>query len=95
MTGAQGILLFYNFLPDRKLRIKPNVNKDNCVKIEELSPDIVEAAKKIVLQQRNHRSGGTETSELEQRIEKINLDNKLLLSKVDTLEQKLDLLLRR
>ena len=100
MTGAQGILLFYNFLPDKKLRIKPNVNKDSCVKIEKLSPDIVEAAKKIVLQQQKDQIVPQEASEmrtsmLEQRMEEMSQENKLLLGKVDKLEQKIDELLLR
>ena len=100
MTGAQGILLFYNFLPDKKLRIKPNVNKDSCVKIEKLSPDIVEAAKKIVLQQQKDQIVPREASEmrtsmLEQRMEEMSQENKLLLGKVDKLEQKIDELLLR
>ena len=30
VTGATGILLFYNYLPDKRLKFKPNLNKNDC-----------------------------------------------------------------
>ena len=70
----------------------------SCVKIENLSPDILEAAKKIVLQRQKDgivRTDKSGSSELEESIEEMRRENKDLLSKVDKLEQKIDLLLSR
>lgn len=74
------------------------MSQGSCVKIENLSPDILEAAKKIVLQRQKDGIVTTErsgSSELEESIEEMRRENKDLLSKVDKLEQKIDLLLSR
>lgn len=41
ITGATGILLFYTFLPDKKLVFKPNSYKDACLQVvEQFSFDV-------------------------------------------------------
>ena len=91
LTGAQGILLFYNFLPDKHLTLKPNLNKNSCLKIENLSSDILDAAKKIIVNKQKSKGDAHEnTEELEAKIDQLSSDNKHLRQKMSGLEQKLD-----
>ena len=97
MTGAQRILLFYNFLPDKKLILKPNKKHGSCLQLETLSPDIIQDTKTLVLHhQRTETSqeSGLETSnsQLSARVEQLSEDNRLLLSKVNSLQQSIDFL---
>lgn len=91
LTGAHGILLFYNYLPDKCLRVKPNENSNNCVKIENLTSDILEAARRIIIRK---EKSGHETSvtslEVENKFAGLTLANELLKQKVTRLEQKID-----
>ena len=49
MTGAQGILLFYNYLTDKKLAIKPNTTSYTCLgRVERVSVYLVKYAKKTI-----------------------------------------------
>ena len=92
MTGAQGILLFYNYLPDKCLTVKPNENTNNCVKIESLTSDILDAARKIII--RKEKSQGRESSvtslEVDHKLASLTSANELLRQKVTRLEQKID-----
>ena len=74
--------------------IKPNKEQGSCVKIETLSQDIIRATKTLVLrQQRKEEAGpGPETSQLSARVEQLSQDNRLLLGKVNSLQQSIDLL---
>ena len=91
LTGARGILLFYNFLPDKHLTLKPNLNKNSCLKIENLSSDILDAAKKIIVNKQKSKGDANEnTEELEAKIDQLSSDNKQLRQKMSGLEQKLD-----
>ena len=96
MTGAKHILLFYNFLPNKKLTIKPNKGNKSCVQPETLSQDIIQATKRLVLRhQRTEtaQSGVTlSSSQLSERVEQLSQDNRVLLGKVDSLQQSIDLL---
>ena len=103
LTGAQGILLFYNYLPDKCLVVKPNQNRNNCVKIESLTTDILDAARKIIIhQQKNTDDKVAEFTYLEDKVVELTSSNQKLHEKVECLEmkideqnKKLDLLLRR
>ena len=77
ITGATGILLFYNFLPEKKLTVKPNQDKHdfNCLKVKIMDESIIKAAKKIVM---NKSAKHDENTELRER--------------VHSLEDKIDLL---
>ena len=91
LTGAQEILLFYNFLPDKHLTLKPNLKKNSCLKIENLSSDILDAAKKIIgNKQKSKADANGNTEELEAKIDQLSSDNKQLRQKMSGLEQKLD-----
>jgi len=102
VTGAQGILLFYNFLPDKHLTIKPNSKTYNCIKVEKIGDEIVEAAKSIILKQQKDNGNGDNLHQLEERnkdieqkFEEAAVNNKILVKKVSDLERKIDLLLTK
>eukprot|EP00092_Neocalanus_flemingeri_P007937 GFUD01008564.1.p1 GENE.GFUD01008564.1~~GFUD01008564.1.p1 ORF type:complete len:1055 (-),score=196.84 GFUD01008564.1:189-3353(-) len=102
VTGAQGILLFYNFLPDKHLTIKPNSKSYNCIKVEKVGDEIIDAAKTIILRkQKEDGSGDTQqqveerNKEIEQRFEEAADSNKILVKKVSDLEKKIDMLINK
>ena len=72
--------------------MKPNENTNNCVKIESLTSDILDAARKIII--RKEKSGGHESSvtslEVDHKLESLTSANELLRQKVTRLEQKID-----
>ena len=91
LTGAQGILLFYNYLPDKCLTVKPNENTNNCVKIESLTSDILDAARKIIIRKEKSGHESTVTSlEVDHKLESLTSANEQLRQKVTRLEQKID-----
>jgi hypothetical protein len=100
VTGAQGILLFYNFLPDKHLTIKPNSKSYNCIKVEKVGDEIIDAAKSIILRKQKKDDGGDQemeerNKEIDQRLEEAAVSNKILVKKVSDLEKKIDLLLNK
>ena len=100
MTGAQGILLFYNFLPDKHLTIKPNSKTYTCMKVEKVGDEIIDAAKSIILRKQK-KDGGVDqeteerNQEIDQKFEEAAASNKILVQKVSDLERKIDLLLNK
>ena len=91
LTGAQGILLFYNYLPDKCLTVKPNQNSNSCVKIESLASDILDAARKIVIRKEKGGDGSSAgSSEVEKKLSSLTSANEQLRQKVTRLEQKID-----
>jgi len=100
VTGAQGILLFYNFLPDKHLTIKPNSTNYNCIKVEKVGDEIINAAKSIILKKQKEESNGNQENEkqnqeLDRKISEAMAENKNLVKKVSDLERKIDLLLTK
>ena len=91
MTGAQGILLFYNYLPDKCLSVRPNENSNSCVKIESLTSDILEAARRIIIRKEKSEHESSVTSlEVDDKLTDLTSANELLRQKVTRLEQKID-----
>ena len=72
--------------------IKPNRKQTNCVQIETLSQDIIQATKDLVLriQRKEVMGSGENNSKLSLRVEQLSQDNKLLLSKVDSLQKTIE-----
>jgi len=108
VTGAQGILLFYNFLPDKQLVHKPNSRDQDCLKLMRVGQDIVDAAKTIVLNKekeaKRKMTGGVEEElarlsnknrDMEKQLEETVKTNRDLVDKLSSLEHKIDLLLHR
>lgn len=87
VTGATGILLFYKFLPDKRLRLTPNERKHdcNCLQIEIMDESIIGSAKSIILKKHHPQDVEKRVEEMENKIE----------SRIKTLEDKIDLLLLR
>jgi len=100
VTGAQGILLFYNFLPDKHLTIKPNSKTYTCMKVEKVGDEIIDAAKSIILRKQKKDVGVDQETEernqeIDQKFEAAAASNKILVQKVSDLERKIDLLLNK
>ena len=98
LSGARGVLLFYNFLPERQLVVRPNVDQQSCVRVEQLGSEIIRAAKEIVL--RKERQTGTneerdKMSEMEKKLDHSSVANQTLTRKIAELEGKIDLLLQK
>ena len=107
ITGAQGILLFYNYLPERQLVLRPNARSQDCLRVVTIGRDIVEAAKVIVLtkekEERRGREGevgelarlGERSLALERKVEEARGENRQLVDKITSLENKIDFLIQR
>lgn len=100
VTGAQGILLFYNFLPDKHLTIKPNSKTYSCLKVEKVGDEIVDAAKSIILRKQKedlmiNPDVEARNKEIDQKFEAAAASNKILVDKISDLERKIDLLLKK
>ncbi|TRY61355.1 hypothetical protein TCAL_01796 [Tigriopus californicus] len=87
VTGATGILLFYKFLPDKRLRLTPNERKHdcNCLQIELMEESIIASAKNIINKKHVPQDVEQRVAQMENKIE----------SRIKTLEDKIDLLLSR
>jgi len=73
--SSTGILLFYNYLPDKSVTIKPNKNGQDCscLSYDEMGRDIIASAKDIVMKREQ------EAADISTRVEKImNLDDQLM-----------------
>ena len=86
--GATEILLFYKFLPNKSVTIRPNErgNDCSCLRVDELGRSIVAAAKEIVIKQQR-----AELSDEESVADKVNA----LQAQVDRLESNIDLILKK
>lgn len=66
ITGATGILLFYNFLPYKTLTIRPNRRDtecfSRCMNVEVMAESIVNSAKNLLMKQRNEKDCHSEDS---------------------------------
>jgi len=91
--GAKGFLLFYAYLPEKQVTLKPNVNNKCCaLAADEMGRDIIVAAKEILAEQRKVESDDKgEISSL--RKELIDLREKM--EKMDDMARKIDMLLLR
>merc|ERR1719378_216294 len=94
LTGAQDILLFYNFLPDKCLRTKPNLHRNSCLRIENLNSEIIDASKKIILK-KNKQSNFSNVDELMKSNENLKIAVSDLKSQLDEQNRKLDMILKK
>merc|ERR1712203_548544 len=109
LTGAQDILLFYNYLPEKQLVIKPNSKSEDCLKVVRIGEDIVRAAKSIIVDKEKATKHGKErhgmedelaqlserSRAVERQLEESRRENRGLSDKITSLEQKIDLLIYR
>ncbi len=86
ITGATGILLFYNYLPDKRLTFKPNRPEDRCLGVRIMDEATVAAAKNIVLKKR------AEEEREEEEASKARAFDQRLVKVEEKLEQILSLL---
>ena len=109
ITGAHSILLFYNYLHDRRLVIKPNARNQDCVRVVKVGQQIVDAAKTIVLAREKAAKWGREGRGLEgevarlgvvnmevaRRLEEAREESRGMVDKMARLEMKMDLLIQK
>ena len=71
--------------------MRPNENSNSCVKIESLTSDILEAARRIIIckEKIGHESSVT-SLEVDHKLADLTSANELLRQKVTRLEQKID-----
>eukprot|EP00090_Calanus_glacialis_P022890 TRINITY_DN35239_c0_g1_i2.p1 TRINITY_DN35239_c0_g1~~TRINITY_DN35239_c0_g1_i2.p1 ORF type:complete len:1056 (-),score=229.38 TRINITY_DN35239_c0_g1_i2:74-3241(-) len=91
--GAKGFLIFYTYLPDKQVTLRPNVNNKCCVlAADEMGKDIIQAAKEILAQQRKVKSEeNVEISALRKELNEIREK----MEKMDDIARKIDMLLLR
>merc|ERR1719309_1634243 len=79
--GAKGFLLFYTYLPNKQVTLKPNVNRKCCILAgDEMGRDIILAAKEVLSKQKKFEeedfvemsSLRKELIELRERMEKMD-----------------------
>merc|ERR1712130_1081893 len=91
--GAKGFLLFYTYLPSKKVTLKPNQN-DKCCALasDNMGKEIVRSAKDIIARQRKQeKDEQVENTALRRELNEM----KEKLSKVEDMAKKIDLLLMR
>jgi len=95
--GATEILLFYKFLPTKSVTITPNRGGQdcNCLSIDEMGQDIVASAKDIIVTQQKEKSGWDLTGHEKSVIKDVTQHYKALQAQVQSLEDKLELILRK
>merc|ERR1711997_697195 len=92
--GARRFLLFYTFLPDKQIRLRPNLPARCCLLVgDEMGKEILVSAKQILAEQSRaaEEQGNSEVLQLRREMEKIKLE----LACLGDISQKIDLLLRR
>ena len=89
LTGATKLLLFYNFLPDKKLTFKPNSKRRDCscLHVEMMDEDIISAAKSIELKKMRKE----QESDLDKKVEMLQSEISDLGNKLDFIITKLNL----
>ena len=71
--------------------MRPNENSNSCVKIESLTSDILEAARRIIIRKEKSEHESSVTSlEVDDKLTDLTSANELLRQKVTRLEQKID-----
>jgi len=91
--GATEILLFYKFLPTKSVTITPNREGQTCqcLRVDEIGRDIITSAKNIIVSQQNKEATCDENSV----IKDVTQHYKTLQAQVKTLEEKIELILKK
>ena len=91
--GARRFLLFYTFLPDKQIRLRPNLPASCCLLAgDEMGKEILVSAKQILSEQSREQQGNSnEVVQLRREMEKIKLE----LACLGDISQKIDQLLKR
>lgn len=92
--GASNVLLFYNFLPEKRspvLRPNDNMRNCSCFSMDAMGEEIIVATKKIITKKNKADSSDQEYSSLLSKVKE--LEEKL--SKLENVETKLDLIIRK
>jgi len=92
--GASNILLFYNYLPEKRSPvIRPNnkLRDCGCLSADEMGQDTIEAAKKIISRKSKVDENNADLSQLAQKI--LEIEQKL--NSISSVEYKLDILINK
>lgn len=90
--GASEILLFYKFLRTKSVTLTPNKREEDCccLRVDEMGLDIIAAAKNILIKQQTVNMGEALLDHQDMKIQ-----YKALQTQVRSLEQKIDILLKK
>ena len=89
--GARRFLLFYTFLPDKQIRLRPNLPSSCCLLAgDEMGKEILVSAKQILSEQSREQENN-EVLQLRREMEKIKME----LACLGDITQKIDQLLKR
>ena len=95
ITGATGILLFYTWLPDKLLRIKPNKNNNlcSCFAIETMGREVIDSAKAVVVKKAQKSIRQDEGADVVERMKKLEDHQETIQGQIEEISNKIDLLL--
>jgi len=96
--GATEILLFYKFLPTKSVTITPNRDGQDCrcLRVDEMGRDIIVSAKDIIIDQQNKEQKCEVVGDCENNAMKnVTKHYKALQAQVKSLEDKIELILRK
>jgi len=94
ITGATGILLFYSWLPDKKLKLTPNKNSQlcPCLATETMGQEIIDSAKAIVVK-KNQDAISQDNSEIAERIRNMEQNQELIQNQIAEIGSKMEMIL--
>lgn len=95
ITGATGILLFYSWLPDKLLRIKPNKNNNlcSCFAIETMGKEVIDSAKAVVVKKAQSLVTENEATNVLNRMKKLEDNQEAIQGQIEEISSKIDLIL--
>jgi len=94
ITGATGILLFYSWLPDKKLKLTPNKNNQlcPCLATETMGQEVIDSAKAIVVK-KNQAALNEDNSEIAQRIRNMEKNQEMIQNQILDMGAKMEMIL--
>eukprot|EP00092_Neocalanus_flemingeri_P024278 GFUD01026328.1.p1 GENE.GFUD01026328.1~~GFUD01026328.1.p1 ORF type:complete len:1070 (+),score=218.12 GFUD01026328.1:113-3322(+) len=94
ITGATGILLFYSWLPEKKLKLTPNKTNQlcHCFATETMGQEIIESAKAIVVK-KNQEALAEDNSEIAERIRNMEKNQEMIQNQILDIGTKMEMIL--
>ena len=94
ITGATRILLFYSWLPGKKLKLTPNKNYQlcPCLAKETMGQEIIDSAKAI-LEKKNQAALSEDNSEIAERIRNMEKNQEIIQNQILDMGAKKEMIL--